>query len=158
MFDPTTYTGFHTWLSLVALVTGALAIADMMRGRTPSALLGVFLATAVATNLTGFGFPFSGVLPSHIVGIISMIILIAAGVTWSDRGQPTRRGRIFGGSIVAATYLLAFVTVAQAFQKVAALGGQGIGFAVAQLIVLAGFVALGTALVRRKSYSARAIA
>ena len=38
----------------------------------------VFLATTALTSLTGFGFPFEKLLPSHIVGIISLVVLLIA--------------------------------------------------------------------------------
>src|SRR4029453_2570451 len=36
---------------------------------------GHFIATTVATSLTGFGFPFVQLLPSPLVGVISLIVL-----------------------------------------------------------------------------------
>jgi len=38
----------------------------------------LFLATTVATSVTGFGFPFDHLLPSHKVGIISLAVLVVA--------------------------------------------------------------------------------
>jgi len=37
-----------------------------------------FLAATVLTSLTGFGFPFEHVLPSHIVGVLSLVVLAVA--------------------------------------------------------------------------------
>src|SRR5690349_20784062 len=78
MLDPTTAVGFHTWLSIVALVTGVMVCFDLLTGRVRPALTGVFLSTAVATNLTGFLLPATGLLPSHIVGALSMVALVLA--------------------------------------------------------------------------------
>jgi hypothetical protein len=43
--------------------------------RIPTA---IFLATTVLTSVTGFLFPFTKLLPSHIVGIISLVMLAFA--------------------------------------------------------------------------------
>jgi hypothetical protein len=37
-----------------------------------------FFVTTVATSLTGFMFPFHKLLPSHVIGIISLITLALA--------------------------------------------------------------------------------
>ena len=38
----------------------------------------LFLASTVATSVTGFGFPFDRLLPSHMVGILSLLVLAVA--------------------------------------------------------------------------------
>jgi len=38
----------------------------------------VFLITTVLTSVTGFGFPFDHLLPSHKVGILSLVALAVA--------------------------------------------------------------------------------
>lgn len=75
MFDPTSFVGFHTWLSIIAIVAGAMVIGDLLAGRTRGGLIALYLATAVATSVTGFGFPFTRFLPSHAVGAISLVAL-----------------------------------------------------------------------------------
>lgn len=141
MFDPTTLTGFHTWLSIVALVAGLVLIRDLLRGER-SRWTALFLATAVLASVTGFLFPFAGFLPSHGVGVVSLVVLAAAVWGWS-RSRGAFPGGLTRVAFVAATYLLAFVAVAQAFMKVPGLGGQGPGFAAAQAVLLAVFVGLG---------------
>ncbi|TWB24726.1 hypothetical protein FBZ89_101352 [Nitrospirillum amazonense] len=68
MFDPSSYVGFHTDLSLLALAAGLVLIAGLFSGRVPPALTACYLAAAVLTDVTGFGFPFTGFLPSHGLG------------------------------------------------------------------------------------------
>ena len=53
MFDPTTFVGFHTWLSLVAIVAGFPVTAGLLHGHTRPGWTGVFLSTAFATSATG---------------------------------------------------------------------------------------------------------
>ncbi len=151
MFDPTTLVGFHTWLSLIALATGLVAVADLLAGRVRGGLTLVYLATAVATDVTGYMFAFTGLLPSHVVGALSLLAL-AAAIAARGAGAASRT-YILG--IVASVYLLAFVAVAQAFLKVPALNALAPTqseppFAIAQGVLLLAFVALGVAALRRR--------
>jgi hypothetical protein len=50
----------------------------MLNSNRLSGLTAVFLATPVLTSATGFLFPFDKLLPSHIVGIISLVVLAIA--------------------------------------------------------------------------------
>ena len=153
MFDPTTLTGFHTWLSLVAIVTGFGVLAGLLRRGSSGLLTAIFLASAVATDLTGYLFPVTGLLPSHVVGAVSLVVLIIALLA-RYRFQLIGAWRwIYAGSVVASLYLLVFVGIVQAFLKVPALHalaptGSEPPFAVAQLAALAIFVALGIAAAR----------
>ena len=88
MFDPTTFVGFHTWLSLIAIVAGFPVTVGLLHGHTRPGWTGVFLSTAFATSATGFGFPFNGVLPSHIVGAIHIVLVAIASFGMKLRGAP----------------------------------------------------------------------
>jgi hypothetical protein len=150
MFDPTTLVGFHTWLSLIALGTGIVVAYDLLRGRSLPAWTMIFLATAVATSVTGFLFPFAGLLPSHVVGAIALITLgMAILARYAFRLAGAWRW-IYAVTAIANLYLLAFVGVAQAFLKIPALNAVAptaseAPFAVAQLLVFTFFAALGVA-------------
>ncbi|WP_210255219.1 hypothetical protein [Ancylobacter pratisalsi] len=153
MFDPTTWTGFHTWLSLIAIATGFIALLDLIGGKDRAGLTALFLITAIGTSATGFGFPFTGVLPSHIIGIVALVIL---AVTVPARYHFRRVGIwnvVYAIGIVASLYLLVFVGVAQAFGKVPALHALAPTqseppFAIAEAIVLILFAIAGFAAVR----------
>ncbi len=118
----TAYTLVHTVLSLIALVSGLEVLLALIQGRKAwaEATL-VYLATAVATSVTGFGFPFVRILPSHIVGGLSLLLLGAAVYA---RYVP-RPGGVWRASYAAgisgSVYLLVFVAIAQAFSKITAL-------------------------------------
>ena len=147
MFDPTTFVGFHTWLSLVAIVAGFPVAAGMLRGHTRPRWTGVFLSTTFATSATGFGFPFTGVLPSHIVGAISLVLVAIAAFALYGRLLEGPWRRIYAITALLAFYLLCFVLVAQMFLKIPALHalaptGSERAFLIAQAVVLAAFVAL----------------
>src|SRR3979490_117171 len=70
----TPFTWFHGILSLVALVAGFVVVRDLLASRTPPTWTAVYIATAVLTSVTGFGFtaPFG---PAHVLGIISLVLL-----------------------------------------------------------------------------------
>ena len=52
----TLFTWFHTILSLVAIVAGFVVVRDLLASRTPPTWTAVYIATAVLTSVTGFGF------------------------------------------------------------------------------------------------------
>ena len=74
--------------------------------------------TTVATSVTGFGFPIDIILPSHIVGIISLVVLaiaIIARYAFHLSGF-WRSVYVIGAGI--ALYLNVFVLIVQLFRKV----------------------------------------
>ena len=158
MFDPTTFVGFHTWLSLIAIVAGFPVMMGLLRGHTRPGWTGIYLSTAFATSATGFGFPFNGVLPSHIVGGISLLLLIIAGYALYARRLDGGWRKTYAITAMIAFYLLVFVLVAQLFLKVPALRAmaptQGEPpFAIAEGIVFVVFAVLTWLAARRFSQS-----
>jgi hypothetical protein len=154
MFDPTTLVGFHTWLSLIALGAGLVVTGGLLRGRTVPGWTGVFLVTAVGTTVTGFLFPLTPLLPSHVFGIIALVTLpVAILARYRFRMAGAWRW-IYIVTAITNVYLLAFVGVVQAFLKVPALHalaptGAEAPFVVTQLLVLILFAALTVAAVIR---------
>jgi hypothetical protein len=73
-----TFTTVHVVLSLVGIGSGLVVLLGLLIGNDRPGWTLLFLATTVATSLTGFGFPFDHLLPSHKVGIISLVALAAA--------------------------------------------------------------------------------
>jgi hypothetical protein len=148
------FTLFHVVLSLIGIVAGIVVAAAMLGSKTADGWTALFLATTVLTSVTGFLFPSDKVLPSHIFGAVSLLVLIIAiAALYGYRLARSWRG-IYVVSALVALYLNVFVLVAQAFQKVAILNAlaptqSDPGFIIAQLIVLALFVVLGIGAVRR---------
>lgn len=160
MFDPTTFVGFHTWLSLIAIVAGFPVAAGLLEGHLRSGWTGLFLATAFATSATGFGFPFTGVLPSHIVGAISLMLIAIAGYALYARRLEGGWRRAYAITAMLAFYLLVFVLVAQLFSKVPMLRALAPTqseppFAITEGIVLAVFAVLTWLAARRFAGRAR---
>jgi hypothetical protein len=142
-----TFTTVHVVLSLVGIFAGLVVMFGLVAERRLDAWTVVFLATTVATSVTGFGFPFDHLLPSHKVGIVSLLVLpvaIAARYAFHLAGA-WRRVYVIGAAV--ALYLNTFVLVVQLFLKVPALKAiaptqKEPPFLIAQLVVLALFVVL----------------
>jgi hypothetical protein len=142
-----TYTLLHTLIALVGIASGMVVLAGWIAGQARPRWTGVFLATTVATSVTGYGFPFEHLLPSHVVGAISLVVLaiaIAARYAFHLRGAWRR---VYVITAVTALYLNVFVGVVQSFLKVPALRALAprqteSPFVVSQAIVLVAFIVL----------------
>ncbi len=149
-----TYTLVHVILSLIGIVSGLIVLFGLLRSNLMNGWTLLFLVTTVATSVTGFGFPFHGVTPAIIVGILSLIILalaIAARYTFHLAGAWRW---IFVVSAVVALYFNCFVLVVQSFLHIPVLHvlaphGSEPPFAIAQGIVLLVFLWGGILAVKR---------
>jgi hypothetical protein len=143
-----TYTAVHVVISLVGIGSGLIVVFGMLNGKFLHGWNGLFLLTTVLTSVSGFGFPFAHLLPSHKVGIISLVVLAIAIVARYAQKLAGGWHRTYVICAVIALYLNVFVLVVQSFLKVPALhalapSGNELPFLVAQLIVLAIFIGLG---------------
>src|SRR5439155_9787489 len=149
-----TFTLVHVMVSLVGIVSGFVVVFGLLAGKRLDRWTALFLTSTVVTSVTGFGFPFDHLLPSHKVGIISLVVLAVAIVA---RYALHLRGvwrRIYVVCAAIALYLNIFVGVVQAFLKVSVLHAMAPQqteppFLVAQLVVLAAFIALTIVAARR---------
>lgn len=139
---------FHTILSLIAIGTGACVILALAKGGRPGYSTLAFLASMIATDVTGFLLPAPKLLPSHIFGILSLVaIALALAARYVFHYAGAWRW-IYAVSMGVAVYLNFFVLVTQLFLKVPALHALAPGapdnpeppFAVAQGLVLVIFV------------------
>jgi hypothetical protein len=142
-----TFTSVHVVLSLSGIGAGLIVLFGLLGGRLLNGWNGLFLVTTVATSVTGFGFPFDHLLPSHKVGIISLMILAVAIVARHGLHLAGSWRRVYVVCAAIALYLNIFVGVTQAFLKIPALTALAPTqaeppFALAQLVVLALFAAL----------------
>ena len=142
-----TFTLVHVVLSLVGIASGLVVTFGLLAGKRLDGWTELFLATTVATSLTGFGFPFDHLLPSHKVGIISLVVLTIAILARYAFHLAGGWRRIYVISAVTALYLNVFVGVVQAFLKVPALKALAPKqteppFLVTQLAVLVIFIAI----------------
>jgi hypothetical protein len=112
-----TFTSLHVVLSLIGIASGIIVLLGMLGAKRLDGWTALFLATSTLTSLTGFLFPHDRVLPSHYVGIVSLVALAVAMLArYVWRLQGAWRW-IFVISAVMGLYLNCFVAVVQAFQK-----------------------------------------
>jgi hypothetical protein len=149
-----TFTLVHVVISLIGIGSGVVVTFGMLTGKRLNGWTALFLSSTVATSLTGFGVPFDKLLPSHIVGVISLVVLAVA--SYARYG-----GHLVGGwrsayviGAVIAFYLNVFVLIVQLFRRVPMLTALAPTqseppFAIAQLVVLVLFIALGVLATKR---------
>ena len=149
-----TFTLVHVLLSLIGIVSGLVVAFAMLGSRRPGGWTLVFLATTVATSVTGFGFHREELLPSHVVGGISLALLGTAIVALYVFALQSAWRPLYVVTAIASLYLNVFVLVVQVFQKAPVLHAlaptqKEAPFVVAQVLVLLAFAVLGAAAVRR---------
>jgi hypothetical protein len=149
-----TFTALHVVISLIGIVSGLIVLYGMLTARNFGTWTAVFLATTVLTSVTGFLFPHDGLLPSHVIGIVSLAVLAVALIALYVRRAQGAWRWLYVATAIAALYLNVFVAVVQSFLKIPAL--QALAphqseppFIVAQITVMAVFVVLGVLAVRR---------
>ena len=150
----TTLTFVHVVISLVAIFSGLIVVLGMISGRKIEGLTGLFLATTVLTSVTGFFFPYHGVTPGIVVGIISLVVLAVAIFARYSRHLVGGWRKTYVITSVLALYLNCFVFVVQLFEKVPALHaflpkGAEPPFGIAQVPVMVVFIVLGIYAVKR---------
>jgi hypothetical protein len=153
MFIPTSalpaFTAFHVAISLAAIASGFVVLLGLIADKWFEGWTRFFLATTVATSVTGFGFPINGFTPGIGVGIISLVILTVAIYARYGRHLSGPWRLVYVITAVAALYFNFFVLIVQSFQKVPPLKALAptqteLPFAAAQGIALIVFLILGS--------------
>jgi hypothetical protein len=141
-------------ISLVAITAGLAVVGGLMAGQRLDGWTGLFLVTTALTSITGFGFPFAKLLPSHYVGILSLVLLVPVILArYRKHLEGAWRGIYVVGSVMVL-YLNVFVLVDQLFRRIPALivlapTHKELPYLLTQLLLMALFVALGIAAARR---------
>ncbi|HSR92426.1 MAG TPA: hypothetical protein VLK88_14075 [Gemmatimonadales bacterium] len=153
IFNLAIFTLIHTVLSMIGIFAGLVVVGGLMSGKQLDGWIGTFLVTTFLANLTGFGFPFVVLMPSHIVGALSLIILPIAAIARYVKHLTGGWRKTFVITSVVALYFNVFVLMVQLFRKVPAMIAlaptqKEPPFAVTQLLILALFIVLGRAAVR----------
>ena len=141
------FTLFHVFVSLVGLGTGLIVLYGFLTSQRYDRWTQRFLVTTVATSVTGFMFPVHQFLPSHGVGILSLIVLAIAILARYKYQMEGGWRRTYVITALIALYFNFFVLVVQLFLKVPALhalapGGSEPPFQIAQGILLLLFVVM----------------
>ena len=141
------FTQLHVAISLIGIASGFIVIGGMMASKRMPLLTALFLITTILTSVTGFLFPFHGMTPGIVIGILSVAILSLALIALYG-------GHLAGGwrgtwviTAILAQYLNFFVLIVQSFEKVPALHAlaptqKEMPFKMAQLLALVLFLVL----------------
>jgi len=116
-----TFTIVHVIISLIAIITGFIAVFGMLTGDRMASWTTIFLGTTILTSVTGFGFPFDKVLPSHIVGAISLVFLAVAVFALYAKYLTGAWRWIYVITAIIALWFNVFVLIVQSFMKISAL-------------------------------------
>ena len=149
-------TVLHVVISLIGIVTGLVVLYGLFKSQSMPGMTAVFLLTTILTNATGFMFPLESLLPSHVIAIISLVLLaIACYALYGMKASGAWRS-IYVVTAITSLYLNVFVLVIQSFLKIGPLHALAPSvppseppFAVVQGVVLVLFIGAIIAAVRR---------
>jgi hypothetical protein len=115
------FTMVHVIISLIGIVSGIIVMFAMLGSNRMPGLTAIFLLSTILTSATGFGFPFTQLLPSHMIGILSLVLLAIACIALYAMRLAGPWRWIYVVTALASLYLNVFVLVIQGFLKVPAL-------------------------------------
>lgn len=147
-----TFVMVHVVISLIAIVAGLIVMFGMLSSKRQGGLTAIFLILTILTSATGFVIPpllTEKFLPSHLFGVLSVILLaLACTALYVMKLSGWWRG-LYVITALIALYLNVFVLVIQSFLKIPALAAMTPGnppsgpvFAVVQGITLVFFVVM----------------
>src|SRR5881409_716412 len=145
-----TFVLVHVVISLIGIVAGIIVMFGMLGSKRMPGLTAIFLLFTILTSATGFLIPpllLEKTLPSHMVGLLSLVLLAIACIALYGMKLSGAWRWIYAVTALLSLYLNVFVLAIQGFLKVPALHARAPGdppggpvFAVVQLIVLVFFV------------------
>ena len=154
-----TFVTVHVIISLIGIVAGIIVMFGLLGSNRMPGLTGIFLLFTILTSATGFLIPpllSEKLLPSHMIGILSLVLLAIACIALYGMKLAGAWRWIYAVTALLSLYFNVFVLVIQGFLKVPALHALAPGeppggpvFAVVQLIVLVFFVIVIIGAVRR---------
>jgi hypothetical protein len=146
------FTLVHVIISLIGIVAGLVVMFGLLGSKSMPGLTAVFLLFTILTSITGFLFPVEKLLPSHMIGILSLVLLAIACIALYGLKLAGVWRPVYIVTAMVSLYLNVFVLVIQSFLKVPVLAAlapavppappSGPVFAVVQGIVLVFFVLL----------------
>ena len=154
-----TFVTVHVIISLIGIVAGIIVMFGMLGSNRMPGLTAIFLLFTILTSATGFLIPplvSDKLLPSHIIGALSLVLLAVA--CFALYGQKLSGGWrwIYVLTALISLYLNVFVLVIQSFLKIPALHALAPSvppseppFAIVQGIVLVFFVIVIIGAIRR---------
>jgi hypothetical protein len=154
-----TFVAVHTIISLIGIVAGLIVMFGMLGSNRMPGLTAIFLLFTILTSATGFLIPpllTEKPLPSHMVGLLSLVLLAIACFALYGQKAVGKWRWIYVLTALLSLYLNVFVLVIQSFLKVPALHALAPSvppaeppFAIAQGIVLVFFIIVIVGAIRR---------
>lgn len=148
------FTALHVALSLAGIASGVFVVLGMLRSRQAAGLTAIFLLSTIATSATGFLFPSPHLGPGHVIGAVSLIVLVPTLLAlYRHRlAGPWRQLYVIGA--MTALDLNVVIGIWQAFGKIPFLRPLPPGLTAALLVgtqfaMLAIFIVLGVLAVKR---------
>ena len=144
-----TFTLIHVAISLIGIAAGLVVIYGFLVGKKLAGVNALFLMMTILTSVTGFFFPFHGITPGIVVGVISLFVLAVAVVAWVKKWAKT-----YIVTSIVAEFFNVLVLIVQSFLKIPALhalapkGTEPIT-TVVKVVALVLFVVVGWLAVRR---------
>ena len=154
-----TFVLVHVIISLIGIAAGFIVMFGMLGSNRMPGLTALFLLLTILTSATGFLIPplvSEKLLPSHMIGVLSLILLaIACYALYGEKLSGSWRW-IYVLTALLAQYFNVFVLVIQSFLKVGPLHALAPSvppseppFAIAQGIVLVFFIIVIIGAIRR---------
>jgi hypothetical protein len=148
------FTRIHVAISVIGIASGLVVVRGMLAARILRAVTALFLASTLLTCVTGFMYPFHGITPGIVIGIVSVVLLLAAILALYSFHLAGAWRWIYVVCSVMALWLNVFIFIVQSFQKIPAFHSLAptqteAPFKIAQLLALAIFVILGIFAVKK---------
>jgi hypothetical protein len=139
------FTLIHVLISLMGILSGLVVLVGLLTAKRSNGWTALFLTTTVLTSVTGFFFPYHGITPGIVVGIISLAVLAVAIFARYQRDLAGVWRKTYVVSALFALYANVFVLIVQSFQKIPTLKGLAPTqteppFKITQLLALVLFV------------------
>src|SRR5712672_4761934 len=116
-----TFVTVHVIISLIGIVAGIIVMFGLLGSNRMPGLTAIFLLFTILTSATGFLFPFDKLLPSHIIAILSLVLLAIACIALYGMKLAGAWRWIYTLTALISLYLNVFVLIIQGFLKVPAL-------------------------------------
>ncbi len=154
-----TFVTLHVIISLIGIVAGIIVMFGLLGSNRMPGLTAIFLLFTILTSATGFPIPpllSEKLLPSHMIGILSLVLLAIACLALYGMKLSGAWRWIYVVTAMTSLYLNVFVLIIQSFLKVPALHALAPSvppseppFAVVQGIVLVFFAIVIIGAIRR---------
>ena len=154
-----TFVTVHVIISLIGIVAGIIVMFGMLGSNRMPGLTAIFLLFTILTSATGFLIPplvSDKLLPSHIIGALSLVLLAVACFALYGQKLSGWWRLTYVLTALISLYFNVFVLVIQSFLKVPALHALAPSvppseppFAIVQGIVLEFFVIVIIGAIRR---------